>query len=205
MKNFLNHCSLIVFLAFPLATLANSDDPFQEKDAHTHSEAELQIVLEGSILEILLHSPAMNLTGFEHLAKTAAEQAKVAEVKKLLADTNAILEIPKGDCKQVSQHIDIGSLLPSSPVEQEASPAADQSHEHHNHDHDHQDNHSSNNHSNIEAHYHYQCSQAQRIDSANVKLLSSFSGIETLQVQWIIQGRQGTTRLTRNKQTIHFR
>ena len=51
---------------------------------HAHGLVELHGVLDGSVLILELESPAVNFLGFEHLARTAEEQARVGQVASIL-------------------------------------------------------------------------------------------------------------------------
>ena len=49
-----------------------------------HGEAELNIAIEGQVIQIEFTSPAMNLAGFEHAAKTEAETQQIKSIVKYL-------------------------------------------------------------------------------------------------------------------------
>ena len=51
---------------------------------HEHGVASLNVALDGQTLEIQLQSPAMNLVGFEHEAKSDADKAKVTAARQHL-------------------------------------------------------------------------------------------------------------------------
>ena len=54
---------------------AHAHEEHASLDAHEHGVASLNVALDGQTLEIQLQSPAMNLVGFEHEAKSEADKA----------------------------------------------------------------------------------------------------------------------------------
>ena len=70
---------------------AHAHEEHASLDAHEHGVASLNVALDGQTLEIQLQSPAMNLVGFEHEAKSDADKAKVAsEITKLAEDNDSL-------------------------------------------------------------------------------------------------------------------
>ena len=149
-------------------------------DAHVHGAAELFIIQEGDQLEIALHSPAVNLFGFEHSANTAAKRKTVKHVRDLLANEDAIFSIEPKACRLLHFETDFANIDTSSL-------AADQR-----------------SHSDAQAHYRYQCS-AKPINVLSTQLLALFPAIESLHVQWLINHRQGAIVLDNSANIIHFR
>ncbi|MBL0952545.1 MAG: DUF2796 domain-containing protein, partial [Pseudomonas sp.] len=66
--------------------------------AHEHGVASLNAALDGNLLELQLESPAMNLVGFEHAAKSDADKAKVAAAKRELEQPVMLFALDSGDC-----------------------------------------------------------------------------------------------------------
>lgn len=67
--------------------------------AHEHGVASLNAALDGNLLELQFESPAMNLVGFEHAAKSDADKAKVAAAKRELEQPISLFALTSGDCK----------------------------------------------------------------------------------------------------------
>ena len=55
----------------------------------------MNAALDGQTLELELESPAMNLVGFEHVATTDADKAKVAAVRAQLEKPLVLFNLPK--------------------------------------------------------------------------------------------------------------
>jgi hypothetical protein len=133
--------------------------------AHEHGAAQLNAALDGSTLTLALESPAMNIVGFEHAAKSPADQAAAAKAKQQLQDPLALFGIAaSADCSVTQQEI-------SSPLFA-ASNASDQQH------------------SDVDASYTLTCSHPEQLKSIDLsELFKRFPG--TLKIQAQLIGRSG--------------
>src|SRR3990167_4383577 len=109
-------------------------------DAHEHGAAQLNVVLEGKALELQLESPAMNLVGFEHAAKSDADKAKVAAARSQLEQPQPLFGLNAGDCTISNQELE-------SPLFADHADT-------HKHEHDSE-------HSDIHAHYTLDCQKPE--------------------------------------------
>src|SRR3546814_9197080 len=87
----------VPMLLLPLSySQAHEDDHHHEHEgatslgAHEHGAARLNAALDGNQLELELISPAMNLLGFEHAAASAADEAKIASVRRSAEHTSEL-------------------------------------------------------------------------------------------------------------------
>ncbi len=196
------------------------------QEAHVHGIAELFVVLEGEWLDIELHSPAMNLLGFEHQASSSEERAKINRVKDTLANADSLFQLGSAQCQLIEYALDFSSVIEEHAEHGEkhrGNDHHDEEHhdeEHHDeerhdneaHDTDHHDTHhqseshkDADRHSDIEATYHYRCKQPDRLDSLMTTIPAQFTGVESLKAQWIINGRQGAVTLDNSQRNVHFR
>ncbi|MDF3195313.1 DUF2796 domain-containing protein [Pseudomonas sp. 1928-m] len=153
-------------------------------DAHEHGAAQLNVVLDGKALELQLESPAMNLVGFEHAAKSAADKAKVAAARSQLEQPQALFGLSAGDCQISKQELE-------SPL------FAEHKHEEH-HDHDSE-------HSDIHAHYSLDCQKPEELKQLNLgELFKRFPATEKIQVQLIGPNGQQGLELTPAQPTLSF-
>ncbi len=176
------------FALLPLAAQAadehnhDHDHEHGSLDAHEHGVGRLNAVLDGKALELELESPAMNLVGFEHLATTDADKAKVAAARKQLEQPLVLFSLPKAaGCVVSTQELE-SPLFGDKP---------DDDHDHATdgkgaaaHDHDH---------SEIHAHYQFTCANPtalKNLDLANI--FKTFPATQKIQVQLIgPSGQQG--------------
>ncbi|GGH96451.1 zinc-binding protein [Pseudomonas fluvialis] len=168
---------------------------------HEHGTAELNVVLDGQTLEIALKSPAMNLLGFEHAAKSAADRAKVSALQHQLQAPQTLLGLSSGDCSLASHTLESPLL------------AAEQAHNPHDQKHDHKHQHGDAEaahdhdakHSDIHAHYQFDCQQPDALKQLDLsELFKAFPGMEKIQVQLIGPAGQQGLELGQGKTTLSF-
>ncbi|WP_275547600.1 DUF2796 domain-containing protein [Pseudomonas sp. Marseille-Q0931] len=157
--------------------------------AHEHGVASLNAALDGNLLELQLESPAMNLVGFEHAAKSDADKTKVAAAKRELEQPIALFALNSGDCK-------------ATEVELESPLFGDADHDH-DHDHDHHDHEGE--HSDIHAHYRFECAKANELKQLDLaELFKRFPATEKIQVQLIGPNGQQGVELTPAQPRLSF-
>ena len=78
-------------------------------------------------------------------------------------------------------------------------------HDHHKHEdkHDHE-NHDEETHSDIEVVYHFECANPAKLTTLTVELFEAFAGMEKLDVQYVIENKQGGVTLTPSAHVINF-
>ena len=155
--------------------------------AHVHGRALLHIVMENDIVHLELHSPAMNLVGFEHSAGTAGQRKAVDHAKKQLAAAAELFSFEGARCNPTETNLDFSAVL--------AGPEHQGAHHHHGHD----------QHGDIVAQYRYQCEKPDLPDALSTELFDFFPGVEALEAQWIVNGRQGFAMLDKNNTRLVFR
>ena len=144
------------------------------------------------------HSPAANLLGFEHAAKNAEQRAKVDELSLTLAKADSLFQVSRsGTCQLRDQDLDLGHLAAESEIEGAEHSDDDHSETHHNEE--------TESHSDIEAKYHYICKQPDAISSLTTSIIDEFPSIETLEVQWIANGKQGASTLDQKQREVIFK
>ncbi|OEC38539.1 zinc-binding protein [Pseudomonas sp. 1D4] len=152
--------------------------------AHEHGVARLNAALDGSTLELELESPAMNLVGFEHEARSDADKAAVAKARAELEKPLALFALPEAaGCKVSEQKLE-SPLFGNAP---------EKAHEHeHEHKHEDGDKHD-HEHSEIHAHYHLECATPAKLTGLDLKgLFTRFPATQKIQVQLIgPMGQQG--------------
>lgn len=177
-------CRLLLALPFALLPLvaAQAEEHHHDHDehgslgAHEHGVARLNAALDGKTLELELESPAMNLVGFEHAAKSNADKAKVAAARAELEQPLVLFAIPAAaGCKVADQALE-------SPLFGSDEPHAKD----HEHEHEHE-------HSEVHAHYQLQCASPDALKALDLaELFKRFPATEKIQVQLIgPQGQQG--------------
>jgi hypothetical protein len=172
------------FALLPLAVAQAADEHDHEHGslgAHEHGVGRLNAVLDGPTLALELESPAMNLVGFEHLATTDADKAKVAATRAQLEKPLALFSLPKAaGCVVASQKLE--SPLFGDKPEADDDHDEDEAEGEHHHDH-----------SEIHAHYQFTCSTPDALKTLDLaNLFNTFPATQKIQVQLIgPSGQQG--------------
>ena len=191
------------FALLPLAIAHAAEDHDHDHEhgslgAHEHGVGRLNAVLDGQTLELELDSPAMNLVGFEHVATTAADKAKVAAARKQLENPSTLFNLPKAaGCVISSQEL-------NSPLFGD-KPEAD--HDDDDHDHDAKDGAHEHHHDHSEIHAHYQFTCASPTALSNLDLtqvFKTFPATQKIQVQLIGPSGQQGVDATATAATLKF-
>ena len=183
------------FALLPLAVAHAADEHDHEHGslgAHEHGVGRLNAALDGQTLELELESPAMNLVGFEHVATTDADKAKVAAVRAQLEKPLVLFNLPTAaGCVIAKQELE-------SPLFGD-KPDADDDHDHDAKDEHHHD------HSDIHAHYQFSCSSPgalKTLDLAN--MFNTFPATRKIQVQLISPSGQQGVEVTAKSDALKF-
>ena len=189
-----------VLLALPFALLplhaaqaanhehshAHAHEEHASLGAHEHGVASLNVALDGQTLEIQLQSPAMNLVGFEHEAKSDADKAKVAAARQHLEQPQALFALPI-EAKCALQDSELDSPLFGGHAHEE---------------HEHADEHG---HSDIDASYRFACANAEALQTLELgSFFGTFPGTEKLEVQLIGPSGQQGAELTPSNSRLSF-
>jgi hypothetical protein len=172
------------FAMLPLAVAHAADEHDHEHGslgAHEHGVGRLNAVLDGKTLELELESPAMNLVGFEHVATSDADKAKVAAARAQLEQPLALFNLPKAaGCVVENQELE-SPLFGDKPDADDEDAKDEDGHEHH-HDH-----------SEIHARYQFTCATPAALKSLDLaNIFTRFPATQKIQVQLIgPSGQQG--------------
>jgi hypothetical protein len=201
--------SLLAAAAFVAAgSVFASDNP----GAHQHGHAELQLAIEGNQIDLIFTSPAYNLLGFEHRARTDAQKDLVADTTSWLGET-PLVTTAGGNCT-------VMNAVVNHQLESDGHDHHDE-HRHNHHDsHDHHDEHNhSDSHDHDHGHYHegesshsdvevtqtLSCSNLDASETLSTPLTERFPEIEHLRIEWVWSGGQGSARLETGDKTFSLR
>ena len=156
-------------------------------EAHVHGLAKLTLVAEADVINMQLESPAMNVVGFEHEPKTKEQQKTLEQALKKLNKPDALIAFNGGQCSFAGVDVDNPFKIDAQPDKHE--------HDEHKHDHDEHDEHEGSEHREFVVEYQAQCKKINELKAINFTLLNEFKAIETLEVQYILSGKQGAVTL----------
>ncbi|MGE8148666.1 DUF2796 domain-containing protein [Pseudomonas frederiksbergensis] len=183
------------FALLPLAVAYAANEPEHGSlGAHEHGVGRLNAALDGQTLELELESPAMNLVGFEHVATTDADKAKVAAAKAKLENPLALFNLPKAaGCKVATQELESPLFGDKPDADHDHDEADKDGHEHH-HDH-----------SEIHAHYQFSCSAPGALKTLDLTtIFNTFPATQKIQVQLISPSGQQGVEVTSKAAALKF-
>lgn len=188
---------LLLALPFALLPLAvahahdehDHDHAHGTLGAHEHGVARLNAVLDGNTLELELDSPAMNLVGFEHMASSDADKAKVAAVRQQLEQPLKLFALASSaGCKEDQQELE-------SPLFGDAAKADDDGDEHE----------KGHVHSDIGAHYQLTCATPEKLIQIDLApLYKAFPATQKINVQLIGPNGQKGVETSPAKAVVAF-
>jgi hypothetical protein len=154
---------------------------------HVHGVAELNIAQQGTQLYLELHSPAMNIVGYEHAPASDLDQEALDKaVATLKQGARLFVFNEQAACRAVE--VELNSALIGS-----AEPTAE--HEAHEAHHGHAD---------FDADYLFHCDAPEHLESIDVRLFKAFPGTHALHVQYIVGNRQGAAELNAQQPGLSF-
>jgi hypothetical protein len=187
------------FALLPLAVAHAADEHDHEHGslgAHEHGVGRLNAALDGKTLELELESPAMNLVGFEHVATSDADKAKVAASRAQLEQPLALFNLPKAaGCVVENQELEspLFGDKPDADDDHDEDAKDEDGHEHH-HDH-----------SEIHAHYQFTCATPAALKSLDLaNIFTRFPATQKIQVQLIGPSGQQGVEVTAKSAALKF-
>lgn len=185
---------LLLALPFALLPLAmahaadghDHDHQHGSLEPHEHGVGTLNVALDGQTLELDLDGPAINLLGFEHIATTDADKAKVNSARTQLENPLALFSLPKAaECAVEAQELE-SPLFEAAPEEA----AATQTEHHHN---------------DIEAHYAFTCAKPEALKTLDLtQFFKTFPGTHKIKAQLIGDSGQKGSELTPKSPSLTF-
>lgn len=189
----MNRIILTASLLAPLALAApgisadeSHDHEHRQHGAHVHGIAALNLALEGQEVHLDLDSPAANIVGFEHAPSSDADHAALDKAVAMLKDGNQLFRF----------NSEAGCQMEKVAV---TSPLLTDEHEEHEHE-----EHEGGDHADIEATYHFECEQPDKLTQLSVELFEAFPRTEKLNVQYVIESKQGAAELSPADHVVNF-
>ncbi len=191
----------------PSLVVADEHEP-RHHDAHEHGAAVLSIAQQGKEFELLLHSPAFNIVGFEHHPNSDHERALVNDAMQTLNQGEALFSFPSS-AKCELERVDVDSRLSiegDHDEDHDHEADHDEEHEHesdHDEEHEHESDHDGG-HSDVDVQWHFSCAHSEKVSSITVTLFERFQHLNTLNVEYLLTNKQGATALSEHKNIVNF-
>ena len=205
--------ALATSLLTPLALVApgaavgeehDHEHEHRQHEAHVHGIAELNLALEGEEVHVELDSPAANIVGFEHAPSSKADHAAVDKAVATLKNGDQLFRFNKEAGCRLEKAMVTSALLEEEHHDHDDKHSDDHDHENHEHEaHEHEE-HEGETHSDIEAVYHFECDQPAKLTQLTVELFEAFPATEKLNVQYVVENKQGATELSMKDHVVKF-
>jgi len=157
------------------------DEHNHEQKAHVHGVSQMELAIGDNLVEIQFDSPANNIVGFEHTAKTEKDIKVVNQAKTTLGQPDTLFRFKGTSCKPLSTQINVLGLLDN-----------------------HKHNHRESSHKEISAHYRFKCDSTDELTSIQFELINQFPNISEIRTQWISESNQGMVVLTQKNHQLGF-
>jgi hypothetical protein len=218
----LKHIALTASLLTPLALVTpgagaeekhDHDQKHRQHDAHVHGIAALNLALEGEEVHIELDSPAANIVGFEHAPSSEADHAALDKAVATLRKGDQLFIFNKETGCRMEKAMVTSALLEEEHDDHDEKHSDHHDHEekgehgHEKHDHEehgHEEHEGEETHSDIEVVYHFNCDHPGKLTQLTVELFEAFPATEELNVQYVIESKQGARELTAKDHEVKF-
>lgn len=183
-------------------------------EAHTHGMAHMTVLYETGQLLIELEIPVVNMLGFEHSPQDAEQWQQLSLLSENLNAPRKIIDLQPG-CKVQSVTVELPFQERAEVKNTSKQPAEHPKQAHDDHmPHEEHENHSDDTHSNydgephethqdIHLSYAWQCN-GRVPPTINLQVFSLYPNFETMQVQWVANGKQGATILNKNYASLEI-
>jgi len=177
----------VVAMLGTAAHAAEQDTHRRHADSHQHGHADLAVAIEDGRLIIELESPAANLVGFEHAARSPEDKEAVRTAERTLReDTARLFSLDKG-AQCVAEETALDHALTDS---------------HGNNHHQHADHGSEAGHSDFRVAWSFACSDLARLERIEVNLFAAFPALDHLDVTVVGLDRQDYFELNAGQNVI---
>lgn len=177
-----------------LGTSAESAGKRQHR-AHVHGEGKVNLVQEGQQLQLQVEIPGMDVVGFEHEARSAAQQQAVREAIVSLQQGAALFTFnPEAGCAFMSAAVQVA--MPDIPAAQQAGHTHDKKTPHRNE--------AAENHTEFHATYAFTCTAPAALRQVMVGLFEKMPRASLLDARFATERQQGSQRLTRKNPVLRL-
>jgi hypothetical protein len=189
-------------VVLPVFVLLTSPEAFAEPrqhGTHVHGVGELLVVQEGDQLEMSFRIPAMDLIGFEHVARTAEQKATIRNTKNFLRKGEQLFELTGSPQCELRRSSALFALTTHDhgehhEDEKETTPGAVT--------HDHARGESE--HAEFHVKHKYICKKPEALESIGFRIFETYGRIEKVNAAYIFAAQQAATTLTADQPEIRL-
>ncbi|WP_172297257.1 DUF2796 domain-containing protein [Pseudoruegeria sp. HB172150] len=182
----------------------------RELGAHEHGVSKLEVAIEGDTVAIDIHSPGVDIVGFEHEAESSEDQAAVGVAVLSLAQPDSLFKLPEdAGCYlvEVMSHIHDHAFQEEHAHEEGEEHGEHEEHakgeehdpeEHDEHaggeDHDHEGEHGE--HTEFHATYKLRCTDPTALTAIDFPFFSSYPNAREIEIQYVTDTDAAAAEIT---------
>jgi len=167
-------------------------------ESHSHGDASLAIVLDGSMLIVELDTPLYNVLGFEHEAETAIQKAAVLKAESVLARGASLFVF----------NTEAGCSILHDTISVELGGHEDKDghsdHEADDHDDEEDDHEAEETHKDVVLQYEYKCQAPKALKNVTVNLFEHFENLTELDLVYLGPNTQKQSELSAAKPRMNL-
>lgn len=179
----------------------------RQHGAHVHGIAALNLALEGDEVHIEFESPAANVVGFEHAPSSKEDHAALSKAVATLKKGDQLFVFNKAAGCSLEKAM-VASALLAQHDDHAEKPGGHHDHDDHGHkEHAHGEQHDASkqeSHSDVTVVYHFECENPAKLSQLTVELFEAFPATAEIDVQYIIESKQGAKELTPKHHVLKF-
>ena len=177
-------------------------------ESHTHGDASLAIVLDGSMLTVELDTPLYNVLGFEHEAETAAQKAAVLKAETVLTRGGPLFVFNnEAGCSIIGDiiSVELEHHEDEDHDDEDHDDHEDDEHEDDDHEDDHEDEESHDKtHKDVVLQYDYKCQSPTALKNVTVNLFEHFENLTELDLVYLGPNTQKQSELSAAKPRMNL-
>lgn len=215
----LNTRTATALAALLLTTTAAVSQEHRELDAHVHGVSTLEVALEDGTLTMNLHSPGMDIVGFEHAASSEGDKDAVAAAIRTFSQPELLFGLPDGaECRlaEVLAHLHDGK----HDHEETDAHAAHEEGGHHDEDEEHaheEETHEgeahddeahegeAGGHSEFHARYEFACDHPDELETVDLTFFEVFPNAEEVEATIVTEAGASKAEIGRDDATLSLR
>ena len=173
-------------LAFALACATSSPaiaDEFRSRGVHEHGSATVDVAIQDSTLDIALHSPAINVVGFEHAPRSVEEKAALAQANRVFGSPHGLFLMPPGAACSSTRV----TLVPIT------------------YEHDGDDGKPNAPHADYDVSYGFHCAHADQLGWIDINVFEQMKGMRKIVAHVVAPALQAEFLLTPDNTRVHLR
>lgn len=174
----------------------------REMDAHVHGVSTLELAVDNGVVEMNLHSPGIDIVGFEYEVSTDADKDTVeAAIRTLLVPENIVALPEAAECRltEVLAHLHGGDHDHEEGEDHDhADHAEGEEHEHDDHAKGEEHEHKGAEHSEFHARYVFACEHPEKLTIIAFPFFERFENAQEIEARYVTEAGAGAAEVGRD-------